>query len=117
MYSQIIDESGIEMGDSEHDISENVAKVMANSSKTSSEVKDNEAKIQKLNVDSLKKLEEMMQSAEKDLAKLERKILRSGALVSESKSRLHHEIATTRAQVKERYIEMKSRIAKSITPG
>jgi tRNA A37 threonylcarbamoyltransferase TsaD len=104
------------MGDSEHEFSGNIAKVKAKTSKTASEVKDDFAKIQKLKADSLKKVEEMMQSAEKDLEKIEQKIAKSEDLVSESKLRLNTEITTARDQIKEKYKELKNRVAASIVP-
>ena len=103
-------------GDSEREFSENIAKVGANSSKKVSEVKDDFAKMQKLKLESLKKVEEMLQSAEKDLEKLEQKIARSGDLASESKGRLNTQITTARIQIKQKYDELKNRIAASIVP-
>jgi len=103
-------------GDSERELSGSIVKVKTKSSKTVSEVKDDFAKMQKLKAESLKKVEEMLQSAEKELEKLEQKIAESGDLVSESKWRLNAEITATRAQIKEKYSELKSRIAASIVP-
>jgi hypothetical protein len=99
------------MGDSEHEILEKIGKVSAKSSHITSEVKDNFAKMQKLNAESLKKLEEMMQFSEKDLEKLEQKIAKSKDLVSESKARLNAEIKTTRTQIHAKYTELKNRVA------
>ncbi len=104
------------MGDSEHEFSGSIVKVKAKSTKTAGEVRDDFAKIQKLKADSLKKVEEMMESAEKDLEKLEQKIAKSEDLVSESKSRLKIEITTTRAEIKEKYKDLKNRVAASIVP-
>ena len=84
------------MGDSERELSESIIKVKAKSSKTVSEVKDDFAKMQKLKAESLKKVEEMLQYAEKDLEKLEQKIAKSGDLASESKWRLNSEITAAR---------------------
>lgn len=103
-------------GDSERELSESIVKVKAKSSKEVSEVKDDFAKMQKLKAESLKKVEEMLQSAEKDLEKLEQKIAGSQDLVSESKWRLNSEIAAARAQIKDKYSELKGRIAASIVP-
>jgi succinyl-CoA synthetase alpha subunit len=103
-------------GTSEREFSESIVKVKANSSKTVSKVKGDFAKMQKLKADALKKVEEMMHNAETDLEKLEQKIVKSQDLVSESKGRLNAEITTTRAQIKQKYTELKGSIAASIVP-
>ena len=104
------------LADSEREFSENIAKVKSKSSKVTGEVKDDFAKMQKLKADSLKKVEEMMQSAEKDLEKMEEKISKSKDLVSESKGRLTAEITSARTQIRQKYDELKGRIAASIVP-
>jgi septation ring formation regulator EzrA len=103
-------------GASEREFSESIVKVKAKSSKKVNEVKDDFAKMQKLKAESLKKTEEMMQSAEKDLEKLEQRIAKSKDLVSESKGRLNAEITAARTQIKQKYDELKGRIAASIVP-
>ena len=99
------------MGDSEHEFLENISKVSVKSCQVVSEVKNNFAKMEKLNAESLKRLEEMLQSSEKDLGKLEQKITKSKDLVPESKTRLETEIKTARAQIAAKYTELKSKIA------
>lgn len=103
-------------GDSEREFSENIVKVKAKSSKIVSEIKEDFAKMQKLKAESLKKVEEMLASAEKDLEKLEQKIAINANLVSESKRRLNSEIIAARTQIKEKYDELKRRIVASIVP-
>lgn len=87
----------------------------AKSSKIVSEIKEDFAKMQKLKAESLKKVEEMLASAEKDLEKLEQKIAINANLVSESKRRLNSEIIAARTQIK-KYDELKRRIVASIVP-
>ncbi len=99
------------MGDSEHEILENIGKISAKSSKITSKVKDDFAKMQKLNAESLKKLEEMMHFSERELERLEQKIAKSKNLAPESKARLSAEIKTARTQIHSKYAEMKSRVA------
>ncbi len=70
--------------------------------------------MQKLNAESLKKLEEMMQDSEKELDKLEQKISKSKGLAHESKARIHAEIKTTRTLVTGKYKELKSKVASII---
>ena len=103
------------MGDSEHEILEKIGKITAKSSQTASKVKNNFAKMQKLNAESLKKLEEMFQDSEKELDKLERKISKSKGLANESKVRIRVEIKTTRTLVTEKYKELKSKVASIIS--
>lgn len=103
-------------GDSERDLSKDIDDVKVKSGKVISEVRENFAKMQKLKAEALMKLEEMMGSVEKDLEKLQQKIVKSENLVSESKTRLNSEIEKTLAQIKEKYSELKKRIVASIVP-
>jgi len=104
------------MGDNEHDVSMDIANVKAKSSKTASEVKDDFAKMQKLKAEALGKVEEMMRNAEKDLEKLEQKITKSRDLAAESKTRLNDELRSAREDIKQKYKELKTRVAQSIVP-
>jgi tryptophanyl-tRNA synthetase len=103
-------------GESERELSESIVNVKVKSSQTVSEIKEHFTKMQKLKAESLSRLEDMLLSAEKDLEKLEQKVAKSENLVSESKTRLNTEIEKTRAQIKEKYDELKRRIAASVVP-
>ena len=103
-------------GDSERDFSENIVKVKVKSSKKVNEVKNDFAEMQKLKAVSLKKLEEMLQEAEKELENIEQKIAKSGDLVFESKKRLNIEINAVRDQIKKKYNTLKSTIVASLVP-
>lgn len=103
-------------GDSERALSKDIDDVKVKSGKVISEVRENFAKMQRLKAEALMKLEEMMGSVEKDLEKLQQKIVKSENLVSESKARLNSEIEKTLAQIKEKYSELKKRIVASIVP-
>jgi DNA-binding ferritin-like protein len=103
-------------GTSEREFSESIARVKGKSNKTASKVKSDFVKMQKLKAESLKKVEEMMRSAEKDLERLEQRITKSQDVVYESKGRLNAEIMATRSQIKQKYTELKSSIAASIVP-
>jgi hypothetical protein len=79
-------------GTSEREFLDKVSNIQGKLNKKAADVKSDFAKMQKLKADSLKKTEEMMQSAEHDLEKLEHEILKSKDLVAESKPRLYTEI-------------------------
>ncbi len=105
------------MGDtSEHEFSQKIANVKSKSSKKAIEVVDCFSKMQKLKAESLKKTEEMMASAAKDLEKLEQDIMKNKGLASESKPRLNGEITAARHQITQKYDELKARISAAITP-
>ena len=103
------------MGDtSEREFVEKIVDIKAKSGKKASEIKNDFAKMQKLKAEALKKTEEMMQSADEGLEKLEQKIVKSKDLVPESRQRLGIEIEAAKRQVKEKYDDLKGRISKSI---
>jgi hypothetical protein len=72
--------------------------------------------MQKLKAEALKKTEEMMQSAEHDLEKLEQKILKSKDLVSESRPRLNAEIKATKEHITQKYDDLNKRVLAAIVP-
>ncbi len=105
------------MGDtSEREFLEKIVDIKTKSSKKGSEIKNDFAKMQKLKAESLKKTEEMMQSAENSLEKLEQGIVKSKDLVPESRQRLNLEIAAAKHELKERYVDLKRRISVTIVP-
>ena len=105
------------MGDtSEREFSEKLANIRSKSSKKVAQVVDQFSKMQKLKAESLKKTEEMMASVAKDLEKLERDMVKSKDLASESRQRLHGEITAARHQITQKYDELKTRISAAITP-
>jgi len=105
------------MGDtSEREFMEKIVDVKTKSSKKIAEIRNDFAKIQKLKAESLKKTEELMQSAEDELEKLEQKIVKSKDLVPESRQRLSGEIATSKHEVTEKYVDLKKRISAAIVP-
>ena len=105
------------MGDSELKFSEKIGSIKSKSSKKVVKVIDCLAKMEKLKAESLKKTEEMMGSAMRDLEKLEQDVARSRALAPESKPRLNDDINATRAQIKQKYDEMRTRISAEISAG
>ena len=100
---------------SEREFSERIANVKSKSSKRVGEVIDLFSKMQKLKAESLKKTEEMMGHAAKDLEKLEQEMVKTKGLVSESKERLDGEITAARHQIRQKYDELKTRISAAVT--
>ncbi len=103
-------------GTSEREFLEKIVNVKTRSSKRVSVVMKDFAKMQKLKAESLKKTEEMMQSAEHDLETLEQKIIKSKDLVPESRRRVEVEIDVAKKQIKQKYADLKQRIATAIAP-
>ena len=105
------------MGDtSEREILEKISDVKAKSSKQASEIKNDFAKMQKLKAESLKRIEEMMQSAENSIEKIEQKVVKSKDLAPESRHRLSVEISDSKQELKEKYVDLKKRISAAIVP-
>jgi hypothetical protein len=105
------------MGDtSEREFSEKLADIKSKSSKRVGEVIDRFSSMQKLKAESLKKTEEMMASAMHDLEKLEQDMVKSKDLAPESRQRLNADITAARAQMRQKYDELKTRISAAIIP-
>jgi hypothetical protein len=103
-------------GTSEREFFEKINSVKAKSSKRVADVKNDFARMQKLKADSLKKTEEMMQSADHDLEKLEHEILKSKDLVAESRPRLNAEIKSAKEHITQKYDDLKARVLAAIIP-
>ena len=105
------------MGDtSEREFSAKLIKIKSKSSKKTGEVMDRFSIMQKLKAESLKKTEEMMETAMRDLEKLEQDTVKSRDLAPESRQRLNADITAARAQIRQKYDELKTRIAAAIIP-
>ena len=103
-------------GTSEREFLEKIVNVKTRSSKRVSGVMKDFAKMQKLKAESLKKTEQMLQSAEHDLEALEQKIIKSKDLVPESRRRVEVEIDVAKKQIEQKYADLKQRIAIAIAP-
>ena len=103
-------------GTSEREFLEKIVNIKAKSSKKTVDVKAAFAKMQKLKADSLKKTEEMMETAEHDLEKLEQEILKNKDLVPESRNRLNAEIKAAKEHVTQKYNDLKRRVSAAIVP-
>jgi len=103
-------------GTSEREYTEKVSKIKEKVLKTEKDIKNDFAKIEKIKLDTLKKTEEMRRSAENDLEKVEKDILKSKDLATESRQRLNSEIAVLKSEIGQRYTELKTQISKAIEP-
>ena len=103
-------------GTSEREYVEKMSKIKEKILKTEKDVKNDFAKIEKIKLDRLKKTEEMRRSAENDLEKVEKDILKSKDLATESRQRLNSEIAVLKSEIEQRYTELKTQISKAIEP-
>jgi NAD+--asparagine ADP-ribosyltransferase len=103
-------------GTSEREYIEKMSKIKEKILKTEKGVKNDFAKIEKIKLDRLKKTEEMRRSAENDLEKVEKDILKSKDLATESRQRLNSEIAVLKSEIGQRYTELKTQISKAIEP-
>jgi NAD+--asparagine ADP-ribosyltransferase len=103
-------------GTSEREYAEKVSKIKEKILKTEKDVKNDFAKIEQIKLDTLKKTEEMRRSAENDLEKVEKDILKSKDLATESRQRLNSEIAVLKSEIGQRYTELKTQISKAIEP-
>jgi len=103
-------------GTSEREYIEKMNKIKEKILKIEKDVKNDFAKIEKIKLDTLKKNEEMRRSAENDLEKVEKDILKSKDLATESRQRLNSEIAVLKSEIGQRYTELKTQISKAIEP-
>lgn len=93
-----------------------ISKIKEKLLKTERGIKNDFAKIEKIKLDTLKKTEEMRNSAEQDLEKLEKDAVKSKDLATESRQRLNSEISVLKSEIGQRYTELKTRISKAIEP-
>src|SRR4030065_1657531 len=99
------------MGDSEQGYLEKIFNTKFNSSKKVTKILDVFGKSQKLKAESLKQTEEMMTKAASDLEKIEREKAKNQDLSDDSQKKLTEEIAVARNQIRQKYEELKARLA------
>lgn len=103
-------------GPSEREHMEKMSKIREKMIRIEREINDSFTKFEKIKLEALKKTEEMRESVNKDLEKIERDLVKSEDLASESKQRLRSEIATVKDEVSQKYASLKSRISEAIAP-
>lgn len=99
---------------SEREYLEKISKIKANAHKKAADAKNDFAKIQKLKAEALKKTEEMMQSTEKNLSKIERGILKNKDLAAESIDRLNDSLKGAKKEIEEKYDDLKKQVSQAI---
>ena len=103
-------------GASEREFMEKLKKAREKMLKTEREIADSFARIEKAKLDAMKKAEDMRSNAGKDLERLEREIMKSADLATESKQRLSSEIITFKEDITKKYTDLKDRITKALVP-
>ncbi len=103
-------------GTSEREFMEKLRKMHERLSKRTRDIRKEVAKIEKIKVDALQKIEDMRRSADHDMSKIERKVQKSKDLAPESKQRLDSEMAVLKHQIEDDYAQLRRQIAETITP-
>jgi hypothetical protein len=101
---------------SEREYREKIGKTRENLNKGIKDVRDKFAKMEKIKVEALKKIEETKRDTDKDMDKMEIDIAKSQDLASESKERLRSEIFTLRREVQEKHGNLKKQITEALIP-
>ncbi len=96
---------------------EKIRKVKEKVSKATGEVRNNFSNMEKLKAESFKKTEEMKRSADEDLEKLERDMVRNIDLAPESKQRVGVELNSAKNEIQQRYVDTKNRISQAVVPS
>jgi gas vesicle protein len=104
-------------GASELNYEEKLNKIRESLYKKLQDIRNQFTQIEKIKVETIKRTDELKNSAEHELNKIEETIAKSKDLVSESKERLHSEISTLKSEVEEKYNEMRKRIIEAMTPA
>lgn len=109
---------GVKLGGaSELNYEEKLNKIRESLYKKLQDIRNQFTQIEKIKVETIKRTDELKNSAEHELNKIEETIAKSKDLVSESKERLHSEISTLKSEVEEKYNEMRKRIIEAMTPA
>ncbi len=103
-------------GTSEREFMERINQAREKASKIVTEVSNDFTKMEKIKAEALKKLEEMRRSADEKLEKLEQHAAKEKDLVPESRRRVSEEIIQAEREIRRKYEEMRTRVAKAIVP-
>ena len=101
---------------SDYELRKKLNKIREDVNKRVKDVRDQFARIEKVKLDALKKTEEMKRSAEKEIAKLEEDIAKSG-LTSDIKKTLASDIFTLKKEIEDRTTELRSRVSGTVIPS
>lgn len=103
-------------GTSEREYREKLRKMQERFGKRARDLRNEIAKIEKIKVDALKKLEEMRRTADREMSKIEGKVQKSKDLAPESKQRLNSETAALKNEIAADYTQLRRQIAQTIAP-
>jgi hypothetical protein len=103
-------------GTSEREFMEKLSKMNERFSKRRKDIRKEIAKIERIKVDALKKIEEMRRSADHEMSKIERKVQKSKDLAPESKQRLDSEMTVLKNEIEDDYAQLRRQIAETIAP-
>lgn len=104
-------------GASEREFMEKLAKIKEKSIKTAKEIRSDFTRIEEIKAETLRKTEEMRRTSENVVETLEQEMAKAKDLAPESRQRLSAEIKSVKADILEKYTELKARISKAILPG
>lgn len=99
----------------EHEHRKKLNKIRENLNKNVKDVRDHFAKIEKVKVDALKKIEDMRRFAGHDLVKLEQDIARTG-LSGEAREKMASDIALLKREIEDKATELRNRISGTVIP-
>jgi hypothetical protein len=103
-------------GTSEREYLEKLRKMQERLIKRTQDVRKEVAKIERIKVDALRKVEEMCRSADHEMSKIEGKVQKSKDLAPESKQRLNSVMTGLKDEIEDGYAELRRQIAESIAP-
>jgi biopolymer transport protein ExbB/TolQ len=103
-------------GTSERQFIEKLRKMHEKFSKRTKNIRKEVAKIDRIKVDALKKIEDMRRSADHEVSKIERKVQKSKDLAPESKQRLNSEMTVLKHEIEDDYSQLRRQIAETIAP-
>ena len=103
-------------GPSERELMEKLGKIREKILKTEKDINNEFSKMEKIKLDALKRTEEVKRSADHNLEKIEKDIVKSADLAPESKQRLSQEISLLKNEIFQRYTDLKTRITRALTP-
>jgi biopolymer transport protein ExbB/TolQ len=103
-------------GTSEREFMEKLRKMHERFSKRTKDIRKEVAKIERIKVDALQKIEEMRRSADHEMSKIERKVQKSKDLAPESKQRLNSEMTVLKHEIEDDYAQLRTQIAETIAP-
>ena len=101
----------------EREFLERLEKIKEKSIKTAKDIKNDFTRIEEIKADALKKTEEMRRTGEKVVESLEQELIKAKDLAPESRQRIETQVKNVKADISEKYSELKARISKAITPG